>query len=138
MEELREVADKERLSYWLAIRVQADLARTRADLLTLYWEHHQHPETAGAVNAATERAITKRQVRLAAIGQTLHELSDPKSLTRLDPLRQRSRYRLGKEHEKVGQLLAQHGPAFAGPDADEFALLPSTIPTPISESPVDG
>ena len=132
VEKLREIADKQRLGYWLAVRVQADLARTRADLLTLYWEHQQHPETAGSLNAATELVITERQGRLAAIGQMLQELSDPKSVTRLDPLRQRSRYRLGKEHEKVNELLTQHETAFAGPDADEFALLPSAIPKPLS------
>jgi hypothetical protein len=35
-ERLEALVDKERLDYWLAVRVQADLARTRADLLTLY------------------------------------------------------------------------------------------------------
>ena len=104
--------------------------RCRTPKLTLYWEQQQHPETAGSLNAATERAVTERQAHLAAIGQTLHELSDPKSLTRLDPLRQRSRYRLGKEHEKVHQLLAKHGPAFAGPHEDQYALLPAVARSP--------
>lgn len=130
LERLSQIVEKERLGYWLAVRVQADLARTRADLLSLYWEQQQHPKTAGSLNAATERAVTERQERLAAIGQTLHELSDPKSLTRLDPLRQWSRYRLGKEHEKVHHLLAKHGPAFAGPHEDQYALLPPAARNP--------
>lgn len=137
LERLEQIVDKERLAYWLAIRVQADLARTRVDLLTLYWEHDQHPETAGSLNAATERAVVERQERLAAIGQALHELSDPKALTRMDPLRQHSRYRLGKEHEKLTQLLAKHGTAFDGPGADPFALIPPTDRLPEALPPAD-
>jgi hypothetical protein len=130
LDRLGQIVEKERLAYWLALTVQADLARTRADFLTLYWEHHQHPETAGFLNAATERAVVERQERLAAIGQTLRELSDPKALTRMDPLRQHSRYRLGKEHKKLKELLVKHGTAFAGPDADPFALLPAAAQVP--------
>jgi hypothetical protein len=123
LEKLNGIAEKERLEYWLAIRVQADLARTRAELLTLYWEHTEHPETAAALNETTKNAIRERQRRLAAIGQTLHELSDPEARTRLDPLRQLSRYRLGKEHEKVHELLSQHSQVFAGPEGDSYALI---------------
>lgn len=48
LERLSQIVEKERLGYWLAVRVQADLARTRADLLSLYWEQQQHPKTAGS------------------------------------------------------------------------------------------
>jgi len=122
-ERLEALVDKERLDYWLAVRVQADLARTRADLLRLYWEHHAHPDTASALNASTEAAIRERQRRLALVGETLRELSDPESRTRLDPLRQLSRYRLGKEHAKIEALLSRHGDAFAGPENHPYALI---------------
>jgi len=42
LEMLESLYTKERLEYWLAVQVQADLARTRCDLLTLLWEHHSH------------------------------------------------------------------------------------------------
>lgn len=122
-ERLETLVDKERLDYWLAVRVQADLARTRADLLRLYWEHHAHPDTAPALNASTKAAIRERQRRLALVGVTLRGLSDPESRTRLDPLRQFSRYRLGKEHAKIETLLSRHGDAFGGPENDSYALI---------------
>ena len=120
---LDRLVEKERLDYWLAVRVQADLARTRADLLNLYWEHHAHPDTATALNESTEKAIRERQERLAVVGETLRELSDPEARTRLDPLRQLSRLRLRKEHAKIETLLGRHGQAFAGPDQDPFGLI---------------
>lgn len=126
LEKLNEIVEKERLDYWLAVRVQADLARTRSDLLTLYWEHEQHPESAGALNESTAAAVRERQRRLAAIGQTLRELSDPAARTRLDPFRQLARYRLGKEREKLDALLEQHGDAFTGPDGDPYSLIEGT------------
>ena len=127
LEKLDEIVEQERLDYWLAVHVQADLARTRSDLLTLYWEHERHPESAAALNESTAAAVRERQRRLAAIGQTLRELSDPAARTRLDPLRQLARYRLGKEHEKLEALLQQHGDAFTGPDVDAYALIEGAI-----------
>jgi hypothetical protein len=122
-DKLDRLVEKERLDYWLAVRVQADLARTRADLLHLYWEHHAHPDTATALNESTEKAIRERQERLALVGETLRALSDPEARTRLDPLRQLSRHRLRKEHAKIEALLGRHGQAFAGPDQDPFGLI---------------
>jgi hypothetical protein len=43
VDKLDRLVEKERLDYWLAVRVQADLARTRADLLNLYWNTKPTP-----------------------------------------------------------------------------------------------
>lgn len=68
---LERLSAKERLEYWLALQVQADLARTRCDLLTLLWEHHSHPETAAALNQEFANAIRSRQLRAADVGDAL-------------------------------------------------------------------
>lgn len=122
-EVLERLYEKERLEYWLAVQVQADLARTRADLLTLLWEHHAHPETAPALNQKTANAIRTRQLRAAEVGEVLRALADPTSQTRLDPVRVISRHRLRKAQVQVEDLLLTHGDAFAGPAHD-----PHTVP----------
>jgi len=96
LEVLESLYEKERLEYWLALQVQADLARTRCDLLTLLWEHRSHPETAAALNQNVANAIRSRQLRAAEVGDALRAMSDPTSQTRLDPMRVISRHHLGK------------------------------------------
>ena len=115
--------EKERLEYWLVVQVQADLARTRTDLLTLLWEHQAHPETAAALNSKVAEAIRTRQRRTAEVGEVLRVLADPSSQTRLDPVRVISRHRLRKAQVQVEELLLTHGEAFAGPERD-----PHTVP----------
>jgi hypothetical protein len=127
-DKLGEILEKERLEYWLAVRVQADLARTRTELITLYWENHQHPETAAALNASTAKAIADRQSRMAALAEALTALTDPRSNTRLDPLRQLSRRELMRYGDTFAQLLERHEVAFQGPDEDRYALLPGAVP----------
>jgi hypothetical protein len=122
-EVLGRLYEKERLEYWLAVQVQADLARTRSDLLTLLWEHHAHPETAPALNQQVADAIRTRQLRAAEVGETLRALTDPASRTRLDPVRVISRHRLRRAQVQVEDLLLTHGEAFAGPARD-----PHTVP----------
>jgi hypothetical protein len=129
--------EKERLEYWLAVQVQADLARTRCDLLNLLWEHHLHPETADALNQHVAEAIRSRQTRAAEVGEALRTLSDPASQTRLDPVRLIARHRLGRAHIRIDELLLEHGPAFAGPERDPhtvtLAVLAATEPRRLQE-----
>jgi hypothetical protein len=113
---------KQRLEYWLALQVQVDLAKSRSDLLTLFWEHHQHPETASALNATIAHAIRQRQQRAAEVGEALRALADPKSQTRLDPLRVVARHKLGKAQGQIDALLRSHGDAFSGPDEDPHTV----------------
>ncbi|MBA2348465.1 MAG: hypothetical protein H0V81_09240 [Solirubrobacterales bacterium] len=94
---------KERLEYWLAVQVQADLARTRSDLLTLLWEHHSHPETAAVLNQNVADAIKLRQRRASELGDALRALSDPTSQTRFDPVRLIARHQLGKAQIRIGR-----------------------------------
>jgi hypothetical protein len=122
VEMLETLYAKERLEYWLTVQVQADIARTRCDLLTLLWEHHSHPETAAALNQKVANAIRSRQLRAAEVGDALRALSDPTSQTRLDPVRVISRHQLGKAQARVNQLLLAHGDAFAGPDRDPHTV----------------
>jgi hypothetical protein len=122
----REVLDglyaKERLEYWLALHVQVDLAKTRSDLLTLLWEHHQHPETAPELNATIANAIRQRQQRAAEVGEALRALADPKSQTRLDPVRVVAKRKLGKAQGQIDALLRSHGSAFTGPGQDPHTV----------------
>lgn len=113
---------KQRLEYWLALQVQVDLAKTRSDLLTLLWEHHQHPETASALNATIANAIQQRQRRAAEVGESLRALADPKSQTKLDPVRVVARHKLGKAQGQIDALLLSHGDAFTGPDEDPHTV----------------
>jgi hypothetical protein len=143
LEMLESLYAKERLEYWLAVRVQADLARTRSDLLTLLWEHHSHPETAAALNQNVANAIRSRQLRAAEVGDALRALSDPTSQTRLDPLRVISRHQLRKAQARVDELLLTHGDAFAGPDRDphtvsQDALDPAGTGAPATALPIGG
>lgn len=143
LEMLESLYAKERLEYWLALQVQADLARTRCDLLTLLWEHHSHPETAAALNQNVANAVRSRQLRAAEVGDALRALSDPTSQTRLDPIRVISRHQLGKAQARVNALLLTHGDAFAGPERDphtvsQAALKPPGTGTPATALPVGG
>jgi len=143
LEVLESLYAKERLEYWLALQVQADLARTRCDLLTLLWEHHSHPETAAALNQNVADAIRSRQVRAAEVGDALRALSDPASQTRLDPMRVISRHHLGKAQARIDELLLTHGDAFAGPEQDphtisQAALKPAAADAPATALPVGG
>lgn len=112
-----------RLDYWLALWVQTELAYTRRDLLHLYWEQTQHPEAARSLAEQVRESISARQERMKQLGVTLDELSDPESRKRLDRLRLISRHRLIERDEKIGQILAQHGAAFAGPENDPYAVI---------------
>jgi hypothetical protein len=96
VEVLEKLYAKERLEYWLTLQVQADLARTRCDLLTLLWEHRSHPETAATLNQNVANKIRSRQLRAAEVGDALRALSDPTSQTWLDPIRVISRHQLGR------------------------------------------
>ncbi len=135
-EVLESLYKKERLEYWLAVQVQADLGRTRCDLLTLLWEHHAHPETAPALNQKYAEAIRKRQLRAAEVGDALRTLSDPAAQTRLDPIRVIARHQLGKAHARVDQLLLAHGDAFAGPSRDPHTVPPALLESAGSAAPV--
>jgi hypothetical protein len=120
---IEDLAEEERLEYWLGIRVHADLARTRLDVLRLHWEIDQHPEHAREVTERVRASIEARQGRLAEIGEALRELCDPKSRTPLDPLRQLSRRRLTKESEKMQQLLQSHGEVFVAAEEHPYAVI---------------
>ena len=122
LEVLASLYAKERLEYWLALQVQADLARTRCDLLTLLWEHHSHPETAAALNQNVANAIRSRQLLAAEVGDALRALSNPTSQTWLDPVRVISRHQLGKQQARIEELLLTHGDAFAGPEHDPHTV----------------
>ena len=140
LEVLESLYAKERLEYWLALQVQADLARTRCDLLTLLWEHRSHPETAATLNQNVANAIRSRQVRAAEVGDALRALSDPTSQTRLDPIRVISRHHLGKAQVRIDELLLTHGDAFAGPERDphtvsQAALEPAATGAPTTALP---
>lgn len=131
-----DLVEKERLEYWFAYRVQAELARTRYDLLRLLWEQQEHPATAPALAREVQATIAARQRRMREVGLALEELTDPASRTRLDPLRQISRLRLGGKHETVEALLAEHESLFAGPESDPLAVSLSALEPGSSELPI--
>jgi hypothetical protein len=123
VEELERLFGKEKLEYWLAVRVQTELAQTRRDLLHLYWEQVRHPDTADELAAETKLSIEAGQKRLDQVGKLLTELADPKSRTRMDPIRLISRHRLQEQEKVVAELLKRHKRAFAGPGSDRYAVV---------------
>lgn len=123
---LDELLEKKGLDYWLALRVETDLAYTRRDLLNLYWEQTHEPQALGSLVEVVRAKITERQERMHALGRALDDLADPKSRRRLGPLKQISRRRLEKRDKVVDALLAKHGEAFAGPSGDPFAVVESS------------
>jgi precorrin-6B methylase 2 len=124
LERLAKLRNEERLEYWLALQVQAELAQTRRDALYLYWEQVRHPESASQLAEEMRLEIETRQQRLFELGQALDRLSDPEARSKSDPLRQLSKRRLVKQDKVITELLKRHGPAFAGPGADSYAVIP--------------
>ena len=122
---LEEIASNERLEYWLTVRIQADLAQTRLDLLSFQWEVTQHPETTRELSEGTRTAIETRQARLHELGDALQDLTDASSRTKLDPVRQLARRRLGRESRLMRALLAAHGDVFLAPTEHPYAILGS-------------
>jgi hypothetical protein len=74
------------------------------------------------LNATIAHAIRQRQQRAAEVGEALRALADPKSQTRLDPLRVVARHKLGKAQGQIDALLRSHGDAFSGPDEDPHTV----------------
>jgi hypothetical protein len=126
IERLKELAGKERLDYWLAVRVQAELAQTRLDVLNLQWEITEHPETAQQITEQVRESIDERQERLSKIGEALQELTDPKSRTTFDPLHQIKRRWLGKQSKRMCDLLADHGEVFLPARQHPYAVIDAT------------
>ena len=125
---LERLMGKERLEYWLAMRIEAELAQTRWDLLHLYWEQARHPESAGRLAEEVRYSVTARRERLAQLEILLKALADPEARTRFDPLRQISRHRLKHQQRIVSELLDKHGEAFVHPKDDLFAITASEDP----------
>jgi hypothetical protein len=123
VDELERLFGKEKLEYWLAVRVQTELAQTRRDLLHLYWEQVRHPDTAHQLATETKLSIETRQERLDQVGQLLTALADPSRRTFTDPVRLISRHRLEKDQKVVAELLERHKQAFAGSGQGEYAVI---------------
>lgn len=121
---LNKLVENESLAYWLSALVESDLALTRWDLLHLYWEQSQDPDTAGQLAERVRRSFEARQINRDRIGELLDELADPESRTRLDPIRQRARMRLKRQHEVIDALLDDHGNAFTARAENAYAVEP--------------
>lgn len=124
LERLEELLQQERLEYWLALQVEAELALARRDLLYLYWEQVRHPESAAQLADEVRLEIRARQEKLFKLGRALDRLSDPEARALTDPVRQLSRRRLVSQDKLMSELLERHGSAFAGPEMDPYAVIP--------------
>lgn len=121
---LKELVEEESLAYWLSALAESDLALARWDLLHLYWEQSQDPGSAGELAERARRSLEARQKNRHRHAGMLDELADPESRTRFDPLRQRARFRLKRQHEVIEALLEEHGAAFQAPAEDVHAVKP--------------
>ena len=126
---LESLIQKQRLEYWLAVRVESELAQARWDLLHLYWEQSRHPESAGQLAEQVRRLIVDRRERLAELASLLRALADPEARTRFDSLRLLSRRRLKRQQRLVNRLLGQHDGVFAKPGDDTFSITPPDAAT---------
>ena len=66
-------------------------------------------------------------MRGAPQAAALRALADPKSQTRLDPVRVVARHKLGKTQGQIDALLRSHGDAFTGPDGDPHTVSPAVL-----------
>lgn len=121
---LERLLGPERLEYWLAVRIEAELAKARSELLQLYWEQSRHPESARQLAEEVSRSIAARRERLAHLGSMLRALADPEARTRLDPIRLVSRHRLKRDQRIIDRVLGQHDGVFAPVEDDSFAIVP--------------
>jgi hypothetical protein len=71
---LSKLVENESLAYWLLALAESDLALTRWDLLHLYWEQSQDPDTAGELAERVRRSFEARQINRYRIGELLDEL----------------------------------------------------------------
>ncbi len=115
---------KERLEYWLAVRVESELAQARWELLHLCWEQSRHPESAGQLAEQVRGSIVTRREGLAQLASLLRVLADPEARIRFDSLRLLSWHRLKRQQRLVDRLLRHHGGVFAKPDDDAFFITP--------------
>lgn len=127
---LKELVDEESLAYWVSALAESDLALTRWDLLHLYWEQSQDPDSAHLLAERVRAAFEARQRNRHQIAELLEDLASPESRNRLDPVRQRARWRLKRQEKVVRALLDSHGEAFRPPEADPYAVeVPRLMPS---------
>lgn len=113
LEALEEVLQDNRLDFWLAMFVEAELAYVRSDVLKLLYEASEHPSTSDELERQMREQIDARQAELAAVGTLLRDISDPKARRFLDHFQQISRYKLSRQRPVVEGLLYRHGDVFA-------------------------
>lgn len=128
--ELERLLGTDRLEYWLALRVQTELAQSRHDLLKLYWEQQSNPESVGDLAAETRDAIRRRQQEMANVRELLLRLSDPQATGFIDRFRFMDARSLGKKRDRLGEIMARHGAALLGPGEDAYAVIDET-PEPV-------
>jgi hypothetical protein len=126
LEALEEVLQDNRLDFWLAMFVEAELAYVRSDVLKLLYEATEHPNTSDQLERQMREQIEARQAELAAVGTLLRDISDPKARRFLDHIQQISRYKLWRQRPVVEGLLNRHGEVFA-----EHPVLTATAAEPL-------
>lgn len=114
LEALEKVLQNNRLDFWLAMFVEAELAYVRSDVLKLMYEASEHPHTSQELERQMREQIEARQAELAAVGALLRDVSDPQARRFLDHFQQISRYKLSRQRPVVEGLLSRHGDVFAG------------------------
>jgi DNA-binding TFAR19-related protein (PDSD5 family) len=113
LEVLEEVLQNNRLDFWLAVFVEAELAYVRSDALKLLYEASEHPESSAELEHDMREQIETRCAELAAVGTLLRDISDPEARRLLDHFQQISRYKLSRQRPLVEGLLARHGEVFS-------------------------
>jgi hypothetical protein len=113
LEALEEVLQNNRLDFWLAMFVEAELAYVRSDVLKLLYEATEHPRTCDELECQMREQIEARRAELAVVGTLLRDISDPKARRFLDHFQQISRYKLSRQRPIVEGLLDRHGDVFA-------------------------
>jgi hypothetical protein len=112
LEALEEVLQDNRLDFWLAMFVEAELAYVRSDVLKLLYEASEHPSTSDELERQMREQIEARRAELAAVGTLLRDISDPAARRILDHFQQISRYKLSRQRPVVEGLLDRHGDVF--------------------------
>jgi hypothetical protein len=130
-DKLEKLLRKKQMDYWFAFQVQAEIAWSRREMLRLYWEQIQHPETADQLADQIRLEVQARRQRMADLGRALDVLADPDSRRLTDRLRLKSKWEL-KQHDKVvTMLLEKHPGTFSSPESDPLTVIPGRVGEPV-------
>ena len=129
VDKFEELEDEQDLNYWFMFRIQAELAASRHELLSLLVEQQHHPESAAIFARQAHERIESRSAALAAFSDSLRDLALPDERVRFDSMRVFSKGRLEERQEVVEQMLSVNPRALGRSKDDPFQVDLKQLPS---------